>query len=443
MFAALGVLLIADAWHYAISADRELRVLTTTVCVEKQKLPELDTSAGFADRWLLEKPRSLNARCARSKSALAAAADEERDHRRAARAGGDFVLSPELFFPVPKEGFAPNSTITATFELPPDISVLTPWSAVPGHKNKFRVPESTFTLRSLIVLGRSKPEKIEISGTTIEAAILDAPTKTTRAGVKRWLSESMRAAAQLYGRPPVDRLFTIVQPISRGKKVEFGVVYRGGGPTILFLLGAEATDDVLPGEWTAVHEMSHLALPFIEREHAWLSEGIASYYQNILRARAGHLTPQAAWQELHEGFERGRRDVNDETLETIAASMRENRRYMRIYWSGAAIALLADVELRAASKNARSLDSTLRALRGCCLEDTRPWTLEALTARLDAASASTVFSTLFQRHLSSAAFPALEDDYRALGLVVDKRDVRLSKEAPLAWVREAITTPVR
>lgn len=441
--AALGALFLGDTWRYTLSADAELQTLTATVCIEKKKLPELETSAAFADRWLLEKPKALNKNCARSKIALSGAAAQERDHRRALRVGKDFVISPDLIFLVPKDGYAANSTITAKFELPPDIFLLTPWKTIPGEKHGFVVPPSTFDLRSMIALGRSRPEKIELSGITLDVAILDAPSKATRAGIERWLSEAMRAVTSMYGKPPVDRLFTVINPIPRGKEVEFGVVYRGGGPSILFLLGANATDASLPGEWTAVHEMSHLALPFVEREHAWLSEGIASYYQNILRARAGQLTPEAAWRKLHEGFERGRRDVNGESLETVSASMHENRRYMRIYWSGAAIALLADVELRSASKNARSLDSTLRALRDCCLEDTREWTLEALTARLDAASASTVFSTLFQRHLPSAQFPDLDDAYRALGLVIEQRELRLSKEAPKLWVREAITAPVR
>ena len=38
---------------------------------------------------------------------------------------------------------------------------------------------------------------------------------------------------------------------------------------------------------------------------AWLSEGTASYYQNVLRARAGILPAEDAWQRMHSGFRRG------------------------------------------------------------------------------------------------------------------------------------------
>ena len=63
--------------------------------------------------------------------------------------------------------------------------------------------------------------------------------------------------------------------------------------------------DAFLDSWTASHELSHLLLPYISRREAWLGEGFASYYQNVLRARAGMLSQREAWQKLHAGFERG------------------------------------------------------------------------------------------------------------------------------------------
>ncbi len=40
-------------------------------------------------------------------------------------------------------------------------------------------------------------------------------------------------------------------------------------------------------DWTATHEFSHLLLPRISWRQKWISEGFASYYQNVLMARAG------------------------------------------------------------------------------------------------------------------------------------------------------------
>ena len=48
-------------------------------------------------------------------------------------------------------------------------------------------------------------------------------------------------------------------------------------------------------------------LPYITSRHRWMSEGFASYYQNILMARAESIhRRERAWKKLWDGFERGR-----------------------------------------------------------------------------------------------------------------------------------------
>lgn len=436
MNAVFAALIAAPAWHYAISLDQDLATITTTVCVDRGPIPALETNASFADAWQLGKPIAVGPSCVRSRAALSRAARKERVHLRAGAVGRDFIISPDLFMLVPDDGFDDDTKITAQFSTPPGISVLVPWRR--SASGEYIVPQTNFDWRTLIAVGRFPAEKIALGGFSLDVAVLDAPMRASREGLRKWLSEAMRAVLQLYGEAPVPRAAVIIDPVPYGHGINFGIVYRGGGPTAMFLLGADAEDKDLPGEWTAVHELSHLFLPFVERQQAWLSEGIATYYQNILRARAGQLSAEEAWQEMHEGLERGKKDESDETLAEISAGMRENHRFMRIYWSGTAIALLADVELRAGSKNAKSLDSTLRALRDCCVDDGHDWTLAEIEAKLDAASGSKVFSTLFKKHLFSKSFPDLSDTYKQLGVVVEHGRVRFDDRAPLAWVRQAM-----
>jgi len=51
----------------------------------------------------------------------------------------------------------------------------------------------------------------------------------------------------------------------------------------------------------------------------------------------------------------------------VSESMSRNHLYMRVYWSGASIFLLADYALRRQHHNGMSLDSALAALHRCCL----------------------------------------------------------------------------
>ena len=71
------------------------------------------------------------------------------------------------------------------------------------------------------------------------------------------------------------------------------------------------------------------------------------------------------WQNLYAGFERGRKShpelsPNQATSESIRSSR------MKVYWSGAALALMADVQLRERSNGEESLDDVLDRLQACC-----------------------------------------------------------------------------
>jgi predicted metalloprotease with PDZ domain len=112
---------------------------------------------------------------------------------------------------------------------------------------------------------------------------------------------------------------------------------------------------------------------------------------------------------------------------------------MRVYWSGTAIAMLADIRLRQISNGTQSLDTALAALNECCMDTQRKWRARELFTRLDELTQTTVFSGLYDEHVESTRFPDLSDAYGELGLVpAGRRSVSLSNDAPLAGLRDAI-----
>lgn len=175
----------------------------------------------------------------------------------------------------------------------------------------------------------------------------------------------------------------------------------------------------------------------MRRGGAWLSEGVASYYQEVLRARSGRISAQEAWQELHEGFERGKKASGNATLLQASANMYRDEAYMRVYWSGAAIALLADLQLRKQSGGKQSLDSALEKLSKCCQPWDRAWSARSLMEQLDDLTGTTLFSALYREHVTSADFPDLKDAYGELGLKVHAGEIQM-KAAPYAQLRDAI-----
>jgi predicted metalloprotease with PDZ domain len=195
-------------------------------------------------------------------------------------------------------------------------------------------------------------------------------------------------------------------------------VLRGGAPAAHLFINQRRSASEFLTDWTAVHELSHLFLPYLRPEDAWLSEGTASYYQHVLRARSGMIAPAEAWQNLHTGFRRGMKSQPNVTLADATEGMYRNGAYLRVYWEGAAIMLLADQRLRTRTSGSQSLDSALRQLRECCVASETGWQAAEVFAKLDEVTGTTVFRELYETNVRAEAFPDLAEAYGLLGLQV-------------------------
>ncbi len=259
--------------------------------------------------------------------------------------------------------------------------------------------------------------------------------------MRQWLTRAAEAVVTLYGSFPVDEAQVVVVPGARGDEpVPWAFVLRGGRPSLHFFINQREPLAAFLVDWTAVHEMAHLLLPYVRSEDAWLSEGVASYYQNVLRARAGMLPVAEAWQRMHGGFRRGMRSMPGISLADATERMHRDGAYMRVYWHGAALTLIADQRVRERTQGRHSLDTLLRDLRGCCLEGKEAWPATRLFAKLDELSGTTVFSELYEQHIASTRFPDLVDTYRRLGIGLNAsgESIELLPQAPRIADRDAI-----
>ncbi len=258
-----------------------------------------------------------------------------------------------------------------------------------------------------------------------------------------WLQAVAGSVSSVYGRFPNPSPRVLVIPTGQrtwggDSAVPFGRVTRQGEESIELYVDANRPIEEFYANWTATHEFSHLLLPYLDEQHRWISEGFASYYQNVLMSRAGHYSPTEAWQYLYEGLERGRASRPDLTPnEAAAAGIRQAR--MKIYWSGTAIALLADINIRERSGNAESLDRVLGRLQQCCLPSKRTWSGSELFAKLDSLLDEPVFMPLYRQHAQTAGFPDVKAALQRLGVDIDDNQVQLRADAELADVRRAIT----
>jgi len=110
---------------------------------------------------------------------------------------------------------------------------------------------------------------------------------------------------------------------------------------------------------------------------------------------------------------------------------------MRVYWSGAAIALIADMRLRQIDADL-SLDLALSRLAACCLPSPRLWTAQQTLQRMDELVGHEVFVTLAERYRGSDLFPNVDELLLRLGVIGRGDTLHFDESAELAPLRRAL-----
>ena len=372
---------------------------------------------------------------------LAAAAAAER--QRHGFTGEAVVVSPARWLWHPRLG--PDDRLVVRFKLPAGVRVAVPWPPAPATSDTYFVGPSPGSGRAQAVFGRFPAAIRTVAGAELRVTVLGplAPARTEV--LADWVAATAGHVALAYGRFPNPAVSVYLVPVTGSPRggdssaVPFGRVVRDGGESIELLVNPGRPIEEFYAEWTPTHEFAHLMLPYLDGNGRWISEGFATYYQNVLLARAGQYSETRAWQKLVSGFERGRRSAPWLSPNAAAGGDERNTR-MKVYWSGAALALLADVELRRRSGGAESLDTVLGALADCCLPSAKTWTGLELFRTLDGLLDAPVFVPLYRRHADSAGFPDVDDVLEALGVTAGG-DVDLAENAPLASIRRQLMRP--
>ena len=439
-------------WDYTFHVDDKLQRMRVRMCVRGYipKTLTLDKpEATDAIRFLPQQPggarvertsdgRGWTVQGLRDGGCLEYVADLRMlaKSRHASYRGRDVILTPGAVFVRPTR-WAANLHVTGRFQLPVGYRPAVPWP--PLGDGSYAIDALAFKLLGEVAIGRFPRNELRLAGTVVDIAVFEGQTRATPAGIRAWIAAAVQSVADLHGRFPCPHLLVLVRPTpSRGEPVVFGFSMRAGGGHARLHLSSFARDEELPGEWVAIHEFTHLGVPWTYDAEAWFQEGFVTYYQEVLRGRAGFHDERTAWQKMEEGMQRGRRRGGDRPLESESRTMHQQHNYRRIYWAGAAIAFLIDVELRKRSGGRQSLDDVMRLLHARYGTASRPQSGLDLLRAADRAFGQAIAVPIAERHLASRAFPDLRGTYQALGIRVAGGRVTLDDSAPLAGIRKAI-----
>jgi predicted metalloprotease with PDZ domain len=306
-----------------------------------------------------------------------------------------------------------------------------------GGHGHFLFRASALGEASFTAIGAMRRGSLDLPGARLDVVFLGAPLQMGDAAALEFLRQSALRVASLFGAFPVDATVFVV-PVPDAREVVFGRVLSLAGASVALLFGDATPASGVRDNWVVVHELFHLGCPSFGGEGRWLEEGLATYYEPILRERAGWMSEADLWshfvREMPRGLRRSDEPPDLEDRDDIDST----------YWGGALFALLADVRSRAATANARSLDDVLRALRERLGAATK---LAHLTDFLQTAEEATGMREV------QAAYDAwavrgenvdLDELWARLGIAGLKEaratgaPVTLRDDAPLAPVRRAI-----
>jgi hypothetical protein len=261
----------------------------------------------------------------------------------------------------------------------------------------------------------------------IEGSALRVPEKD----VFRWVQSAAESVTAYYGRFPLPQLLIRITPFE-GRGVRNGMTFGDRGGRISIRVGNETSPSELALDWMLTHEMVHLAFPSVDEKHHWIEEGIATYVEPIARIQAGHLKAEQMWLDLVRDMPQGLPEVGDRGLD-------HTHTWGRTYWGGALFCLLADVEIRRQTNNAKGLEQALRGILDAGGDIRKEWNLEDALAAGDRAVGVSVLQPLYAKMKDKPVRVDLDKLWIQLGVQSDGAGVRFDDSATLAAIRRAIT----
>ncbi|MBN4050354.1 hypothetical protein JYT28_01210 [Desulfobulbus sp. AH-315-M07] len=268
----------------------------------------------------------------------------------------------------------------------------------------------------------------------VDVVTLDGPLSVGDEVIETWLRDATTAVSNFYHGFPVARSMVVLVPKSSRRSVLHGKVVANGGAAAVIQVGEHTTKPRLYDDWILVHELMHFGFPSFFPDGRWLDEGLATYFEPIIRARSGWTKPSDVWTEfardMHQGLD---------AVEADGVRVTEDVRGM--YWGGAIIALMADVEIRKRSGGKQGLEDAMRAVLAEGGNATEVWSLEDTVAVMDRYLGSDTMRRLVDKHTMSGSPVGFWGLLRDLGVVRTGSGVRFNDDAPLAEVRKAIVLP--
>ena len=279
---------------------------------------------------------------------------------------------------------------------------------------------------------------IRVGGRSIQIDFAPGDLDLPKGDVIQWIETAARAVSEYYGKFPVTRARVLVVPVANERGVLTGTTWGDvdGFPAFTRMrLGQHTTEQTLRNDWTMTHEFVHTALPSLAPDHHWLEEGSATYVEPIARAQIDILPRQQAWDGMVRDIGKGEPHPGDDGLD-------QTHSWANTYWGGALFCLIADVSIREKTGNRKGLQDALRGILNSGGSIADDWPISKVLEEGDRATGTTVLADLYKQ-MGNAPYEPIDlgQLWKRLGIRDEGGKIEFNDHAPLANIREAITSP--
>ncbi len=239
------------------------------------------------------------------------------------------------------------------------------------------------------------PVPMEEPHSSIEWHWEDEFSTAEKAKVEDWLNSVTAAAESTLGPYPFTLHFYIHRRNSSSEPVPWASTRRHYVQGVDFHIDPSFGLQAFLDDWTAPHEISHLAIPYLGRDQSWFAEGFASFMQYQIMQKLGICSGQQVQEIYNEKIEGVRPYYErDQDFITVSRELKSRNHYAVMYWGGASYFMQINKGLM--EEHGLKLTDFLKEYQLCCrLTDE---SFEELIESWDRLLGEPLFSELLQNY---------------------------------------------
>lgn len=158
-----------------------------------------------------------------------------------------------------------------------------------------------------------------------------------------WIEQTYAAVKRKIGAYPFDVHVFFHRIDGYGEPVPWAHTKRGNHQSVHFHVDMSFSLQEFLSDWTAPHEISHLAIPFLGKNNSWFAEGFATYLQYQVMLEMNKMDSLTLQQKYADRLTKAKSDyLTENPVALQAMDYSKEHRYSTMYWGGVSFFYHAD-----------------------------------------------------------------------------------------------------